>query len=598
MSCLTLLAFAFYHPTLANPTQVELLDSRDPGTGDSSIISPKTWVPMVVIVVLLIIVALLAWSKNSFRRAFSAFVGVDAGTSSGSNPTTGGRVLTAEQLAGSDSATELPRQPRRNRRARRTPSQMSVTSLPAYNKEPGDEELVIFRSRDLEEGAMMSATHTEEEDSSLISQDHSQVSRHTPMPTLTTNEMPYMHDVEHDISSPTLLSSHARQSSSDSSLQETRSLMRLDSNLPHEMPDPRGEAPAYFEVVDQDQESNPGLSGTHPSPNTSETLPEPQQRRSGFRTFLNRMSMMSHVPEHRRAESDQSSISNGHRSNRSTPSSASNHRPTQSSSSPSMFRTISRQRSNQTLNSSVHLNSPSLISLNSISSPLSHTLIRTEFTYPKSGPTAQQLKVISSRENFSRFGMPYGPDAIAFAASSSRQDLEPPPPDFEASSSQLSLARPGLSGSAVVGDTQGRPSISERAADREAGTQSSEAQKPEIGLSNASTDSTPSITRNGSSTTSPSISDPTITLTDPSSSSTSTRSQTVLPLLPPANEFGKLYTSSLAPQDATSRSRSESRASNFSFQSYATAPETETGYINGDDADSRPSTPRLGGRTS
>ena len=100
---------------------------------------------MVVIVVLLIIVALLAWSKDSFRRAFSAFTGLGSGTSSRSNPTNGGRELTAEQLAGSDSATELPRQPRRNRRARRTPSQMSVTSLPAYNKEPGDEELVIFR---------------------------------------------------------------------------------------------------------------------------------------------------------------------------------------------------------------------------------------------------------------------------------------------------------------------------------------------------------------------------------------------------------------------------------------------------------------------
>ena len=102
---------------------------------------------MVVIVVLLIIVALLAWSKNSFRRAFAAFVGVDAGASGGRNPTSGGREVTAEQLVGSDSSAELPatRQPRRNRRARRTPSQISVTSLPVYNKEPGEEELVIFR---------------------------------------------------------------------------------------------------------------------------------------------------------------------------------------------------------------------------------------------------------------------------------------------------------------------------------------------------------------------------------------------------------------------------------------------------------------------
>lgn len=69
-----------------------------------------------------------------------------AGPSSTSNPTVG-RELTAEQLIGSDTAANLSatRPPRRTRRPRRTPSQVSVTSLPAYNKEPGDEELVIFR---------------------------------------------------------------------------------------------------------------------------------------------------------------------------------------------------------------------------------------------------------------------------------------------------------------------------------------------------------------------------------------------------------------------------------------------------------------------
>ena len=450
---------------------------------------------------------------------------------------------------------------------------------------------------------MLSATVTEEEDSSLISRDRSQVSRYTPMPTPTTNETPFLHDVEHsgDLSSPTLLTSDARRLSSDSSLQETRSLMRVDTNTTQESPDPRGEAPAYFEVVDP-QELNPEPPTTQPSPIPSSTMPEPQQRRSGFRTFLNRMSMMSHVPEHRRAESDQSSTSNGHRPSRSIQSRTSNHRPSQSSSGHSMFRTLSRQRSNQTLNSSLHLNSPSLISLNSISSPLSHTLVRTEFTYPKSGPTPEQLKVISSRENFSRFGVPYGPDAIAFAASSSRQDLEPPPPDFEASSSQLSLVRPSVSrrldssGSVVVGDTQGRPSVSEpvsvgeRAGHGVGSTQTSEAQ-PEVAPPNTSADSTaPSITHNESSSTSPSIPD-SISFTGPSSSSTTSthHSHTVPPLLPPANEFGKLNTtSSLAPQDAISRS--ESRASNYSFQSFATAP--ESGYVN-DGTDSRPSTPRL-----
>ena len=459
------------------------------------------------------------------------------------------------------------------------------------------DDCTTIRSRDMEEGGnMLSLTVSEEEASSLISRDRSQVSRYAPMP-ISTNEIPFLQDgdLEGDLSVPTLLSSDAPRSGSvNSSLHETSSLMRVDSNLPQESPDPRGEAPAYFEVVDLTRESNHDLPTTQPSSILPSTSHEPpQQRRSGFRTFLNRMSMMSHVPEHRRTESDQSSTSNGHRPNRSIQSRISNHRPSQSSSNPSIFRPLSRQRSNHTVNSSVHLNSPSLISLNSISSPLSHTLVRTEFTYPKSGPTPEQLKVISSRENFSRFGVPYGPDAIAFAASSSRQDLEPPPPDFEASSSQLSLVRSGRldSSGGVVGDTQGRPSISEpvlegEGADRRVRTRSSEAQ-PENAV-NAS--STPSITHNeSSSSTSPPISKvpSSISLTDQSSSSTSTHSHTVLP---PTNEFGKLYTSSLAPQDATRRS--ESRTSNHSFQSYATAP--ESGYFD-DGSDTGRSTPRLGG---
>ena len=84
----------------------------------------------------------------------------------------------------------------------------------------------------------------------------------------------------------------------------------------------------------------------------------------------------------------------------------------------------------------IPLTSPSLISLNSISPPLTHTATRTEFTYPRTGPTSEQVKFLASKETFGRFGLPYGPDAIAFAASSSRLDL---PPDFD------SIHRPSFS---------------------------------------------------------------------------------------------------------------------------------------------------------
>jgi hypothetical protein len=78
-------------------------------------------------------------------------------------------------------------------------------------------------------------------------------------------------------------------------------------------------------------------------------------------------------------------------------------------------------------NSSTRLTSPSSTSINSalISSPLAHTVTRTEFRFPKSGPTPQQLKFLSSRESLGRFGVPFGEDA-------ERNYPNTRPPPFEA----------------------------------------------------------------------------------------------------------------------------------------------------------------------
>ena len=104
------------------------------------------------------------------------------------------------------------------------------------------------------------------------------------------------------------------------------------------------------------------------------------------------------------------------------------------SSTGSVFTVLSRTLSRN--QDDVPLTSPSMISLNSISPPLTHTTTRTEFAYPRTGPTSEQVKFLSSKETFGRFALPYGPDAIAFAASSSRLDL---PPDFD------SVHRPSFS---------------------------------------------------------------------------------------------------------------------------------------------------------
>jgi len=103
------------------------------------------------------------------------------------------------------------------------------------------------------------------------------------------------------------------------------------------------------------------------------------------------------------------------------------------SSTGSVFTVLSKTLSRH--HDDIPLTSPSLISLNSISPPLTHTATRTEFTYPRTGPTSEQVKFLASKETFGRFGLPYGPDAVAFA-SSSRLDL---PPDFD------SIHRPSFS---------------------------------------------------------------------------------------------------------------------------------------------------------
>ena len=60
------------------------------------------------------------------------------------------RDLTAEEIAGATATAEAQaataaRTERRARRNRRTPSQISTRSLPAYMKEPGELELVIIQ---------------------------------------------------------------------------------------------------------------------------------------------------------------------------------------------------------------------------------------------------------------------------------------------------------------------------------------------------------------------------------------------------------------------------------------------------------------------
>ncbi|KAJ8521479.1 hypothetical protein ONZ45_g1826 [Pleurotus djamor] len=490
---LSIPGFVFSRPTSLAVRQ-ELPPQLDvqPNQNDGS--SRKIWIPITVIALALSAFAILVWCRRYIWKALTGIAGASGATRIASRTGPGVREVTAEQLAGSlrnnnaagnTTTTGTTGRPRRTRRPRRTPSQISTTSLPAYMKEPGEEELVIYRGpEDMEDNPMPPTTNVVmppvDEDMNESVHSHSrnasQASSYPPAPE-SPNDMPLLsHDEENDdTSSPGLLRSPPGDGMPTRPSTETlntsegpTSLMPVPTRTtePDAHVDPRGAAPPYFEVVDlnESQRDLANSPSTVSDPSEPRTPPSssgsPGPRRSAFMSLWHSIGGSASasasqsppgtadgLPTHMRTESamSNSSSSNSHGNTPPrTSTSRFSHRPTLSNGSSilSPFRTLSRQKSTTFSTRSVHstnnLNSPSLISLNSISSPLTHTAVRTEFAYPKAGPTPEQMKLISSRESFVRFGKPYGPDAVSFAASTSRMDLSPPP-DFEEVNSETNL---------------------------------------------------------------------------------------------------------------------------------------------------------------
>lgn len=177
---------------------------------------------------------------------------------------------------------------------------------------------------------------------------------------------------------------------------------------------------------DNDDDSREAITNANTNANASAN----GRRRTGFRSFFTTLSRPPTITTN-------VSSSRAH----------ARHRASQSGGSGSTFATtnssihnLSRTRSNNTLASNgsrldvssiananasnTRLNSPSSLSVNSISAPLTHTVVRTEFRYPRGGPTPEQIRFISSKESLGgRFGVPYGADAIAHRAAQSGSNL-------------------------------------------------------------------------------------------------------------------------------------------------------------------------------
>ncbi|KAJ3865062.1 hypothetical protein EV359DRAFT_80854 [Lentinula novae-zelandiae] len=458
-------------PVSAAPAITAQFQPRDDQSTSSSS-SYRIWVPILVVVLVVAIIALYVYSVKvnnggGIPRALSNFSRAAAIGTGTMMPTT--TELTADQLTGNASttsandATNAANQTRRVRRNRRTPSQISTTSLPVYMKEPGEQELVIIRGpQDMEDVPLeMPPLHEDGEQE-----------RYSPVPD-SPQHMPLLDGddgaVADDSAAALLPEAHEeprsrindagrRHSGGSAHTGESSSLVRVETNAETENPDPRGDAPAYFEVVDLNDEAQqrppiPPIPSSEPTPtNSSMTAASSTASRgtSSRRSLRNLFGWSGRSPmtppglpstsaqSHARADSG-GALSLVSTMSRPSTSNRHSHRPSQSSSSVfSVVNPLNRKKSSATLSSN-HLTSPSSISLASISAPLTHTVVRTEFTYPKAGPTPEQLKLISSREAFARFGVPYGKDAIAFAAST--QDLNPPP-EFESEAGPSSSSPP------------------------------------------------------------------------------------------------------------------------------------------------------------
>ncbi|KAJ7883256.1 hypothetical protein B0H13DRAFT_2046987 [Mycena leptocephala] len=350
----------------------------------------STWIPVAVVVGVLSLLSIVACTRKSFRARLAS-MGSGVAVASGIPVT---RELTAEQLAGS--INRAPGAPaRRPRRPRRTPSQISTVSLPAYMKEPGEQELVVSRGPDGEDVAMPAALAIEDDEQSNEGHEPNENERHD-----------------------------------DSNLPDNSRYSPMPQS-PHDTPllgsDPRGDAPAYFEVVEQNDEHYPRASPCDP------------QRRSGFFSLFRPAPPPMPIPS-ASPTNDNNRLSLTHTRTRSITSPSPTPTRHRASTSTSTLFSLGRKKSSTSLSGN-NLTSPSLISLASISHPLPHTLVKTEFSaLPKSGLTAEQLSLISGTKEggLGRFGVPWGAAAVAYAhasASTSRvalnEDGGAPPPGWE-----------------------------------------------------------------------------------------------------------------------------------------------------------------------
>ncbi|KAG1873049.1 hypothetical protein DFJ58DRAFT_836862 [Suillus subalutaceus] len=399
---LALLVVRYPQFVSARPTSEVLRRDNNQGTSDGNGVSTTVWIPVLIIGVVVAVMTLI----GCVRRATRVEVNANAAAS------------TRNQPAGQGASAR----PARRRRPARTPSQISTKSLPPYMLEPGDQELVIYRGplKMDDDHDPMQLPEEEDDDEhpesrgahrSLDLESHGITQADNSSTNLIYNA-PVDVTMRRSVDVASVSTSHDSQESHSG-------LLPLHTTQTSE--DPRGEAPPYFEVVGHD---TPNTLPNEPSASEASTIDDAAPgRRSRFSFLFNPFGSPSRNPPisiyNRAATPDHAR--NG--SSLSVASTISGHGRNRSGSHSTLLKAFRPH------DHSVPMTSPSTISLNSISAPLTHTVVRSEFRVPKGGMTPEQIKLITSRNALERFGVPYGPDAVAFSASRSNMA---PPPDFDA----------------------------------------------------------------------------------------------------------------------------------------------------------------------
>ncbi|KZT64326.1 hypothetical protein DAEQUDRAFT_732775 [Daedalea quercina L-15889] len=522
---LTLLALSLVWaaPASAAPAATPELAARDGGSmADTGPAAVAVWIPIVGVALFVFASAVAFYMRKRSRTPTRTTSRATTTTTSQASsrqsllsrfrawssrpvavPGVQTRELTAEQLAGSIGRGN------RRRRPNSTASVRSTRSLPLYMKEPGEQEVVVFRGReDLNTESANRLLSPVQEGLTPDTRRDSISSLAEPDTPLLDNAIPLTRARTED--SPLPMPMPMRTISVRPSMETVGDSSESPANSEdqHDHERERGPAPPYREsILDQDSgvafddstDAGHGALAAADSPAAPAEADRPPAQRgsggtlrrphlfgrgesssgSGATSALSVPRLLSLFNPNRPNAGGETAVEGLPRTSDGSPlpptppspvtprrrprgatvatppgsprpgSSGSpyrTHRPSHSGST-SGLSAVFRTRSNTSGTAlGAALTSPSTLSLHSISAPLTHTVVRTELTYPRTGPTPDQMKLLASVESFKRFGVPYGPDAIAFA-SSSRVDLLPPPPVFEEVVGQDGAHESGVDGS-------------------------------------------------------------------------------------------------------------------------------------------------------